>query len=149
MTRVLPGFLAVALVAALSLIVVTRSDGAFGRPANINVTATLLRGQTRELSPTGRLADHVEQAWRINDRKGRRIGRMLISCRWILTNARFCNADIELPRGQIIASGASPTRFQGEYAVTGGTGSYVGGSGTMQFTAIGIGKNILLISITT
>jgi hypothetical protein len=45
--------------------------------------------------------------------------------------------------------GASPSSFVGEYAVTGGTGIYVSGGGSMRFSAIGERKSVLLVTITT
>lgn len=128
-------------------------SGAFGaethRTAPINVTATLTFGHTRALGPIGRVGNFQQQIWRINDRYGRPIGRWLVTCRWMSGQERFCHTDMILPRGQIIASGSSPTQFEGEYAVIGGTGLYQGGGGVMEFTAIGLSKSVLLVVITT
>lgn len=115
----------------------------------ISVTATLTSSTARGVPPPGRKSDGVEQRWRITDRNGRSIGRMLLQCRWITRFARLCYGTIQMPRGTFTFQGASPTSFQGEFAVTGGTGAYLGAGGTMRFTAIGQRKNALLVTITT
>jgi len=115
----------------------------------INVTATLAHASSREVGRPGTQSNASEQSWRVTDSHGRTIGRMLMQCRWITPRARLCQAEVELPRGKIVAVGSSTTPFEGEYAVTGGTGRYQGGGGVMTFTAIGLRKQILLITITT
>lgn len=115
----------------------------------INITATLTHGTARAVGAPGRASNASEQAWRLTDRYGRQIGRMLLQCRWILSRARFCNGEIALPRGKITVAGSSETTFDGEWAVTGGTGTYAAGGGVMLFTAIGLRKNVLLITIQT
>ena len=115
----------------------------------INVTATLAISSKESLPPAGLRADTVHQSWRLNDREGIQIGRMLLSCRWVLHGARFCSGELQMPKGTIQVQGASPTRFTGLYAVVGGTGLYSSGGGTMKFTAIGARKSVLLVTITT
>ena len=117
--------------------------------APINVTATLATSRTVVLPPAGRRSDAILQSWRLNDRQGTRIGRMLLNCRWVLRRARFCTAELQMPLGKIQVQGSSPTRFSGEYAVVGGTGRYSSGGGNMRFTAIGARKSVLLVTITT
>lgn len=132
----------------VTLVVVTTSNGASTRTGRINVTATLTHASSREAGPAGRQSNASEQAWRITDQYGHRIGRMLLQCRWIVARARFCAGEIAMPLGKITVAGASPTAFEGEFAVTGGTGVYRGGGGVMLFTAIGLRKQVLLVTIT-
>jgi len=125
---------------------------AYGGPSStgrINVTATLSHASSRESGPPGRQSNATEQTWRLTDSHGNTIGRMLLQCRWIVARARFCTGEIQMPRGKITVSGSSPTVFEGEFAVTGGTGAYRGGGGVMLFTAIGIRKQVLLLTITS
>lgn len=113
----------------------------------INVTATLAGQVSHALSPRGRRGNNVEQSWHITDSHGRHIGHMLLNCRWVLRQAMLCFGEITMPLGKIVVAGSSPTRFEGEYAVTGGTGVYRGAGGNMLFTAISLRKNVLLITV--
>jgi hypothetical protein len=118
-------------------------------PGVINVTATREHFVYRSVQPPGRQSDGMEQAWRITDRRGRPLGRMLLRCRWVLRDARLCDGELTMPHGKIAFSGSSPTTFFGEYAVNGGTGVYLGVGGVLRFTAIGQSKNALLVTVTT
>lgn len=113
----------------------------------INVTATLVHNVGRRLGPRGRQSNALEQSWRITDSHGRHIGHELLACRWVVSNGRLCQGEITMPLGKITFAGSSPTSFQGEYAVTGGTGVYRGAGGNLLFVAIGLRKNVLLITI--
>lgn len=139
----------VILVVAVAAFTAWSAHGAATRTGLINVTATLTKGTARQVDPPGRRSNASEQAWRITDRHGVRLGRLLLQCRWITDRSRLCYGEMAMPLGKITVAGASPTQFDGEYAVTGGTGAYQGGGGTMLFTSIGFRKNVLLVTITT
>lgn len=113
----------------------------------INVTGTLVHAGGRASGTRGRQSDGVEMAWRINDRFGRKLGRMLLTCRWVVARARLCVGEIKLPLGKITVAGSSPTAFSGEYAVTGGTDAYFGSGGEMYWETTGFRKAVLIISI--
>lgn len=130
-----------------SAVVIASSVAAPTATGRINVTATLTRMTARPLAPPGRQSNASEQAWRVTDRYGRRVGRMLLACRWILPRSRYCDGVVVMPRGVVSVSGTSPTEFEGEYAVTGGTGAYRGAGGAMVWIAIGLRKQVLLITI--
>lgn len=117
-------------------------------PEQVNVTATLTASSFARLPPAGRAGDLQRQRWRITDRHGRAIGRMLFVCQWPTQTARMCGVELQLPEGKITALGSSPTPLRGEYAVTGGTGRFEGGGGVMHFTAIGLRKQVLRVVIT-
>lgn len=136
---------AVVLSAASLIGTAARAPAAVPVNARINVTLTLVSGVTRELPPAGRQSDAVEIAWRITNREGDPIGRVLQACRWVMPRQMFCAGEIQLPRGKITFAGASPSRFTAEYAVTGGTGIY-GRGGVARFTAIGRSKTIMLVT---
>lgn len=143
--------LAVAIVAALAGVgALTGFATGLAEPddgARINVTATRTYFTGRAEPPFGRIGNVQGERWRITDRHGRRIGRMLQTCRWIVARARYCSGEVELPLGKLTYQGTSATTFEGEYALTGGTGRYRSGGGVMIFQAIGLRKNILLITI--
>ena len=123
---------------------------AFSAPqatGRINVTATLAEAHGHADGVRGRQSDASYQSWRITDRSGTRIGRMLMRCRWVTARARMCDGELAMPLGKLTFLGASPTRFEGEYAVTGGTGAYRSAGGVMLWTAIGLRKSVLLITI--
>lgn len=113
----------------------------------INVTATLTKATGRAVAPPGRQSNAVEQSWRITDRNGRAIGRMLQQCRWVTRNARVCQGELALPRGKVVFLGSSASPLEGQFAVTGGTGVYRSAGGVMLFTAIGLRKTVLLITV--
>ena len=141
------------LVVALSAIVVgvvsSVSAVASSSAGQINVTATLTHTSGAKLGPFGRAGDTQRQRWRLSDRFGRSIGRMYFSCTWVVSQARLCTVEIQMPQGKITAAGSSPTVFEGEYAVTGGTGRYRGGGGVMLYQAIGLRKSVLRVEVTT
>ena len=137
--------LTVALVAAgLAVTVASSRPTATGQ---INVTATLVKATGLRLGRPGRASDAIDQTWRITERHGRPIGVMLQHCRWTTSTARLCYGELALPRGKVTFLGSSPSRFEGEYAVTGGTGAYRSAGGVMLFTAIGLRKTVLLITV--
>ena len=127
--------------------VVFMGDAAQGAVKPINVTATLATSFTVALPPPGRRSDVVQQTWRLNDRSGTRVGRMILSCRWVFRRVRFCNGEIKMPLGEIQVQGTSLTSFLGQYTVIGGTGVYTGCSGIMQLTAIGVRKGALFVTL--
>ena len=140
------------VVAAALMIMFGRWDRGSAAPTavgRINVTATLVKATARPVAPPGRRGNASEQAWRITDRHGTTIGRLLLQCRWITSRARLCYGTLRMPLGQITVSGSSSTSFEGVYAVTGGTGVYQGAGGDMQFFAVGLRKNVLLVTVTT
>jgi hypothetical protein len=136
-------------VLLLLLAVVGLASKAFSASGPITVTATLTRSSQATVPPRGLKGDTVLQSWRINGRQGATLGRMLLSCKWILERARYCTGQIEMPRGILGVAGSSPSRFAGTYVVTGGTGDYLGAGGSMRFTAVDIRKTVLLVTITT
>lgn len=142
--RFLGVFLGVVLV---FLVVGTEPAAAAARKGQINVTATLLSATMRKIPPNGRLADASEQKWRLNDRNGRPVGRLLLGCRWIVRRARLCNGTIRLPLGVLAITGDSPTGLDGEFAVTGGTGIYESAGGALIFTSIGSRKMIVSVTL--
>ena len=140
------------LALAVVVMLVMVSDKALtstGATGQINVTATLSSSTIALLPPVGRRGDLHYQRWRLTDRFGRHIGRMYFSCAWVVVQARLCLVEIQMPQGKIVAAGSSPTILRGEFAVTGGTGRYRGGGGIMQFTAVGLGKQVLRVEVTT
>lgn len=142
--------LPVVLVVVGATAVVSGSENTtVAETGRINVTATLTHKTVREAGPDGRQSNASEQAWRITDKFGTTVGRMLMTCRWVVARARLCSGEITMPRGKITFLGSSATQFEGEYAVTGGTRAYSSGGGVMLFTAIGLRKTILLVTITT
>lgn len=142
-------FFFAASVAVLVLVFAVKVSGASHSTGRINMTATLTHLSSREVGRPGTQSNASEQAWRLNDRYGRRIGRMLMHCRWILPRARLCQVEIALPLGKIIAAGSSASPFDGEFAITGGTGRYRAAGGVMLFQAIGFKKQVLLLRIST
>lgn len=119
------------------------------RTGRINVTATLVHIASRAVGARGRQSNASEQSWRITDRYGHHIGHWYMQCRWIVPRARLCYGEIQLPLGKLTVSGSSDTAFEGEFVVTGGTRRYRGAGGNMLFTAIGLRKSVLLITVTT
>jgi hypothetical protein len=115
----------------------------------INVTATLESKTNRQLGRAGRISNGSEQSWKITDRRGRPIGKMFLACRWITNTTRLCDGELDLPLGKIAVQGTSNTEFEGEWSVIGGTGQYRGGGGVMLYTAVGLRKHVLMISIIT
>jgi hypothetical protein len=132
------------IVAGLAVAIASSAPTSTGQ---INVTATLIKATGRQVGKPGRQSNALEQSWRITDRNGTTIGRMLQQCRWITRNARLCSGELNLTRGKLTYLGSSPTAFEGEYAVTGGTGTYRSAGGVMLFTAIGLRKTVLLITV--
>lgn len=139
------------LVAVAVVVLMTAYGAVAAEPPQvgaIHVTATLATATLREIPPLGRRSDVSEESWRLNDRNGRRVGRMLLTCRWILIRARFCAGELQMPSGTVQVQGVSSTRFNALYAVIGGTGGY-GHAGTMKLTAVGYRKSVVTVTITT
>ena len=128
------------LVAAMALLMADPSAG-----ATIQVTVVPTRHLAPRL-PAGRAGDLERLTWSVRDRHGRTIGVGLLSCRWVVEQARLCSGDIVLPMGKISVIGSSPTRELGVWSVVGGTGRYVGARGQLVFRAIGFRK--LVVSMT-
>lgn len=139
--------IAVALTMALGVLLVTVASTAPTATGQINVTARIVKAHGRQLGPPGRVSDAIDQKWQVNDRYGRPIGQMLQQCRWITRLARLCSGELVMPLGKITYLGSSPSRLEGEYAVTGGTGAYRSAGGVMLFRAIGLRKTVLLITV--
>lgn len=140
LSRDIAAFVLVALVLAAGAAAVVTRDQVSGP---LSATVTLATSKTRVLSPPGRAGDIVTQTWRVTDRNGRSIGRWLLWCNWVQTHTRFCVGELRMPGGTIQVQGASQTRLNGELAITGGTGIYERGGGTIKFTAIGARKSVL------
>lgn len=138
---------AVLLLAALAIGLAWPGRAAV--PGVINVTATRTYSAYHYVPPHGRQSDSQEEAWRITNHDGHTVGRMIMRCRWVVRAARLCNGELLMPLGKITFNGSSPTAFEAEYAVTGGTDAYLGVGGVMRFTAIGQRKNALLVTVTT
>lgn len=134
------------LVVALVALLLVSPAGA--RVGPIVVTATLTNATARPLGPVGKQSDATEQKFRVNDRNGRPIGSLLLACRWVTTRARLCNGELRMPLGKITVAGSSFTPLDGQYAVTGGTGLYDNAGGAMEFTSIGRGKLVVLVTLT-
>lgn len=141
-------FFGVFLGVALVFLATSTEPAAAARKGPINITATLLSATMRHLGPSGKLSDASEQKWRLNDRNGRPVGRLLLGCRWIVPRARLCNGTIRMPLGVITIAGDSPTGLDGQYAVTGGTGIYESVGGSLTFISIGSRKMIVSVVLT-
>lgn len=141
---VVVGVAAIAVVAGLTAVGAATTPQARGQ---INVTATLAHANSRAVGVPGRQSNASELSWRVNDRNGTRIGVMIQQCRWITPRARLCQGELNLTRGKLTFLGSSPTPFEGEYAVTGGTGAYRSAGGVMLFNAIGLRKTVLHITV--
>ncbi len=120
----------------------------------INVTGTLVYARALSGGSHGRVGDVSIQSWRVTDRFGRQIGRWVVQCRWVLPHSRFCAGEVTIaqrlgPPGKFTMAGTSVSPFAASYSVTGGTGPYDGAGGVMEFTATGLRKAILLVTITT
>lgn len=137
----------VALILFVAAVVIAKAFAATTEP--IEVTATLAKSRVWPQRPPGLRGDSVAQTWQVTSREGRTLGRMLLTCRWIVRDARYCVGQVEMPTGVISVAGSSPSRFAGVYVVTGGTGEYLGVGGSMRFTAIGARKTVLDVTITT
>jgi hypothetical protein len=135
----------VGLAAAL-LIFTPPGDGAVSGP--IDLSAIAVTRASLPFGPPGRRSDRVEEVWRLRDRRGRDIGDLYLTCRWITRFNRYCNAAVEMPLGQLTMSGVSPTSFFFEYAVTGGTEFYRGAEGDAQFTVTGARRMIMQVTLT-
>lgn len=154
MTRHVAAFaVGAALAVALVLLVVTQSPHAASSARTvsgmINVTATLTDQTSRHVSPRGRVGNVSTQAWRVTNRHGHWIGRLVLACRWVVADERYCTGELQLPLGKIAVAGASPTPLEGEFAVLGGTDVYRGAGGSMVWFAIGVEKHILLVNVNT
>ena len=139
----------IAAVLVITGIAVALASSAPTSAGQINVTATLVKETGRQVGPRGRgrQSDALEQSWRISDRNGTTIGRMLQQCRWVISTARLCQGEVSLPRGKVTFLGSSSSPLEGKYAVTGGTGTYRSAGGVMLFTAIGLRKIVLSITV--
>lgn len=133
---------------AFAVVALLLSPVATPRVGPIVVTATLTGSTTRAVGPIGKIADSVEQKFRVNDRNGRPIGRLLLACRWVATRNRLCNGELKMPLGKITMAGSSFTSLAGQYAVTGGTDLYDDAGGVLVFTSISRGKLILFVNLT-
>lgn len=115
----------------------------------IEVTARVAHRSVAQLPPRGRGGDATASRWVINDRLGNAIGDMLMDCRWVTAGLRLCVGQVSMPLGTLAVIGASRTRFLGQLAVVGGTGRYVGASGTLLFKATGTGRYVLSVNYQT
>lgn len=132
-----------ALAATLLLMFVA----AAAAESRIEVTATLDRADATARAPAGRRGDVTSSAWTVRDRHARRIGEMLLDCRWVRTTELFCVGEIALPLGTLIVAGSSPNLIQGQYAVTGGTRRYRAAAGEMLFRATSTRRVVLSIAL--
>lgn len=97
--------------------------------------------------PVGRSGDMERVRWSLRDRSGRNVGRAIYSCRWHREQERLCSGEMKLPLGTLVVSGSSPTRGEGLWAVTGGTGRYKGTGGELYWRAIGLHKLAVTITL--
>lgn len=114
----------------------------------IRVTAKSMSITTRELGTVGLVSDTTEQVWSLRNRHGHTIGSWMLACRWVNESSRLCTSVVRMPLGQISVTGVSATPYVGTYAVVGGTGLYDSVGGVADFTAIGRGKLVLIITLT-
>ena len=135
--------------AAVALTLATLTVAAPASAAQIEVTARQVHRNVAQLPPPGRGGNAESALWLVRDRHGNAIGDMLIDCRWVTAGLRLCVGQVSLPLGAIALVGATRTRFLGQLAVVGGTGRYVGASGTLLFTATGTGRYVLSITYGT
>src|SRR4051794_1660797 len=95
------------------------------------------------------LGDYALFSDKLLDRKGHKVGTEggsgLVTD--IATGQIFFNLAIQLPHGQITASGLSSAAPSKELAVTGGTGRYVGASGRLNLVENGNGTGSLVITL--
>lgn len=115
----------------------------------IEVTARVAHRSIAQLPPKGRGGDATAARWIVNDRIGSAIGDMLMDCRWVTAGLRLCVGQLSMPLGTLAVIGASRTRFLGQLAVVGGTGRYVGASGTLLFKATGTGRYVVSVNYNT
>lgn len=132
--------------AAVALTVLALSAPAAGESSQIEVVAHVSHRSSVAFPPKGRGGDVSTARWVIHDRYGRAVGDMLFDCRWVTADLRLCVGQMSMPLGTIAVIGASRTRFIGQLAVVGGTGKYVGASGTLLFSATGTGRYVLSVN---
>lgn len=114
--------------------------------SQIEVSARVAHTSGVSLPPRGRGGNVATSRWIVKDRHARTIGDLLFDCRWVTSSLRLCVAQLTMPLGTIALMGSSRTRFLGQLAVVGGTGHYVGVSGTMLFNAIGVRRYVLQVT---
>jgi hypothetical protein len=97
------------------------------------------------------LGDYALFSDQLLDRKGHVVGTEggsgLVTD--ITTGQIFFTLAIQLPHGQIAASGLSSAAPSKELAVTGGTGRYVGAGGRLDLTEHGDGTGTLVLTLRT
>ncbi len=136
---------AAVILAVAALMVPTSSGAVMGR---IEVTALALVRTTNQTGRVGRADDTVDQKWRLNDRRGRPIGTLIIGCRWVTAGARLCAFEARFALGKITLAGASKSSFRGIVSVTGGTNRYRGARGQATFVVTDFDRMILSINLT-
>lgn len=114
----------------------------------IQLTAVAVSRINVPFGAPGRKNDRVEQVWRMQNRHGRTVGNLYLTCRWITRFERYCNVGLNMPLGQLTMAGLSPTAFLFEYAVTGGTAFYRGAKGDAQFVVTGARRMVMSVTLT-
>ena len=114
----------------------------------IEVVATINHQNIAHLPPAGRGGDANSSYWVIRDRRGRAVGDMLLSCRWVTGTFRLCVGQFTMPLGTIAVIGASRTPLVGQLAIVGGTARYRAATGTLLFKAIGSRRYVLTANYT-
>ena len=133
------------VAAAVLLFLLLAGDAHAQQP--INVTGSLLRSQSRELGFPGRAGNSLQEQWGLHDRYGRRVGQLLMTCRWITARQRYCGGVVDMPLGHLSFQGISASRLAGNYAITGGTERYAGATGELRFVVTSIRFEVLYITI--
>lgn len=137
--------LAVAVVSVLGgqRLLAAQTHHAMGQIIVVTVTH---RHETR-LPPAGRSGDHESLVWSVRDRHGTTIGKVVLDCRWLGPQRRLCSGEMIMPLGKISVQGSSQTRDEGLFAVTGGVGRYANAGGSFGFTATGLSRMILVVTL--
>lgn len=77
------------------------------------------------------IGDVIVRRWRINTRAGTPVGTGHEICRWTGSDAAVCHGVYDLAEGSIAFIGVAG---RGTFIVTGGTGRYLGASGSLNIT---------------
>ena len=140
--------LALALLVTVTAVVAYKAhDATSARLSTIRVGGTLATYGEQEDGKPGHVSDRSEESWWLKDRHGKKIGRLFFVCRWVTQVQRFCVGNIRLPLGALTLSGVTASEFGGTYAITGGTGRYVGSDGQAAYVTTGLSRMILTVTL--
>jgi hypothetical protein len=141
--------LALLLLVSVTAVVAYKANDATSAstPAKIVVGGTLATYSEQPDGAAGHVSDRSEESWVLKDRHGKPIGRMFFVCRWVTQSQRFCVGSLRLPLGAVTTSGVTSSPFGGTYAVTGGTGRYLGAGGQAVYVTTGLSRMILTVTL--